>query len=90
MKVLFCDVEGVWRIFAGRNYFVMQIQCGELLLKVCIVMRSQCGELLQECIDLRFGASMENCFRKVLFCDKEPVLRTVTGRYSLMKTTNSE
>ena len=67
MKVLFCDVEGVWRIFAGRNSFVMQIQCGELLLEVCIVMWTQ----------------VENCCRKIFFCDVEPLLVTVAGSYYL-------
>ena len=27
---------------------------------------------------------MENIFRKVLFCDTEPVLRTLEGRYGFV------
>ena len=30
-KVLFCDMETVWRIVAARYDFVVQNQCGELL-----------------------------------------------------------
>ena len=29
-KILFCDMEPVWRIVAGRYFFVMRSQCGEL------------------------------------------------------------
>ena len=65
-KVLFCDVEPVWRTDAGRYFFVM---------------RSQCGELLQEGIVLSCRASVKNCCLKVLFWDAEPVWRTVARRY---------
>ena len=41
---------------------------------------SKCGELLQEGIVLRFGASVEKCLRKVLFCDVELLYRTVAER----------
>ena len=44
-KVLFCDVEPVWRTVAGRY---------------CFVMSSQCGELLDEGIVLCNGAIMKN------------------------------
>ena len=65
-KVLFCDMDPVWRTVAGRY---------------CFVIRSQCGEQLQEVIVLLCGASVENCCRKVLFCDPELVWRTFSGRY---------
>ena len=57
----------MWRTVPGRYGFVMQ---------------SQCGELLQEGIVLCCRASVENCCRKVLFCDRDPEWRTVAGRYS--------
>ena len=53
-KVLFCDSEPVCITVAGRYSFVIKIQC---------------GDLLQGGIALCSGASVENCCRKVLFCD---------------------
>ena len=41
----------------------------------------QCKELMQEGIVLLYGSSVENCCREVLFCDIEPVWRSVLGMY---------
>ena len=60
-----CDVEQVWRTVAGRYSFVRP---------------SMCGELLKEVIVLSYRACLENCCRKVLFCDLKPVWRTVKRR----------
>ena len=64
-----CDAEPEWRTVLG---------------KYCFVICSQCGEELQEGFVLLCGASVENCFRRVLFCDAVPVWATVAGKYSFV------
>ena len=48
------------------------------------MIQSQYGDLLPECIVLWCRASVEDCRRKVLFFDMEPVCRTVAGSDSFV------